>query len=272
MAHYFVGDIQGCYDELTRLLDKVKFDPTQDILCPVGDLVARGPASEKVAKLMLELDLEQAVEPVLGNHDLHLLSIYAGLFKDKKNDKLKTLIQSPMVSEYAKWLRAQPLIRYYPEFNIIVSHAGTHPFVPLETQIELANQAQQKLASKDYKIWLERMYGNEPRKWRSHLTEEEAFRFIINTTTRMRFIDDDGALDFKTKHPPSQAPLNLSPWFELKPKTTPAPIHVFGHWAALLGKTDNSNFIGLDTGCVWGNKLTMYKAETKEFFVQQSLS
>ncbi len=268
MAHYFVGDIQGCYDELMRLLDKVKFNPEQDKLCPVGDLVARGPASEKVAKLMLELD--QAVEPVLGNHDLHLLSTYVGLYEPKKNDKLKKLIHAPFIDKYLKWLRKQPLIREYPEFNLVMSHAGLHPSLPVSEQMALAACAQEKLAGKDYKKWLDRMYGNEPRKWRAHLTEEEAFRFIINTTTRMRFIDDEGALEFKCKLPPEQAPLHLSPWFEVEnhnPQT-----FIFGHWAALLGNTRNSKFIGLDTGCVWGHQLTCYKAQTQEFFAQASLS
>ncbi|MCU4675085.1 symmetrical bis(5'-nucleosyl)-tetraphosphatase [Catenovulum sp. 2E275] len=268
MAHYFVGDIQGCYDELMRLLDKVKFDPKQDILCPVGDLVARGPASEKVAKLMLELD--SAVEPVLGNHDLHLLSIYAGFFEPKKNDKLKKLLNASYLEKYAKWLRKQPLIRQYPQFDIVMSHAGMHPSLPVSEQLVLAAHAEQKINSKDYKIWLERMYGNEPRKWRAHLTEEEAFRFIINTTTRMRYIDAEGGLDFKCKLPPEQAPLDLSPWFDVE--TYNPQTFVFGHWAALLGHTRNSQFIGLDTGCVWGNHLTLYKAETREFFIQQSLS
>lgn len=268
MAHYFVGDIQGCYDELMRLLDDVQFDPANDKLCPVGDLVARGPDSDKVAQLMLTL--ADSVQTVLGNHDLHLLAIYAGFHKPKKNDKLLTLLASSHIDAYINWLRQQPLIRQFPEFNIVMSHAGLHPDLSLEQQLQLAQAAEQKLSSANYKVWLEKMYGNDPKVWRTHLTDVEQFRFIVNVTTRMRFINDDGALEFKTKVAPEDAPLNLSPWFKIPPRINNTM--VFGHWASLLGNTGHKQFIALDTGCVWGNKLTMYRPEDGRFFSQACLS
>ncbi|WP_143870599.1 symmetrical bis(5'-nucleosyl)-tetraphosphatase [Catenovulum sediminis] len=269
MAHYFVGDIQGCYEELMRLLDRINFDPTEDKLCPVGDLVARGPDSDKVAKLMLEM--QGSVEVVLGNHDLHFLSVYHNLFTAKKNDKLEALLNADFVDNYVNWLKRQPLFRVYDKLNIIVSHAGMHPHLSLHKHLELADFAQQKIAGEKSKKWLKTMYGDKVSIWHSGLSKEDEFKAIINIATRMRYIKDNGELDFKHKNSPQETPY-LTPWFDVTPQHPKGYKMVFGHWASLMGQTHNPQFKALDTGCVWGNHMTMYVAESDEIFIQPSIN
>ncbi|WP_017444262.1 symmetrical bis(5'-nucleosyl)-tetraphosphatase [Gayadomonas joobiniege] len=269
MAHYFVGDIQGCYDELNRLLEQVRFDPAKDILCPVGDLIARGPASEKVADLMLQL--KSSVLPVLGNHDIHFLSVCHGLFKLKKKDGLAKLFDSAWRDEYTRWLVQQPLIRYFPQFDLYMSHAGLHPQVAYTQQIELAEEAMQNLRGKQQKEWLSRMYGAKTGSYNEQLGRAERFRFIINVTTRMRYLHEDGSLEFAHKDAPDNTP-NLVPWFDYPQKHNNNSRIVFGHWASLLGHTQRDDRLALDTGCVWGNKLTAYCPEHNRYYFQASAS
>ena len=76
MAVYAIGDIQGCYEPLQRLLDRLCFDPAADTLWLVGDLVNRGPHSVEVLRLLHSLS--ERIVAVLGNHDLTLLAVAAG--------------------------------------------------------------------------------------------------------------------------------------------------------------------------------------------------
>ncbi|MGV3345053.1 metallophosphoesterase, partial [Enterobacteriaceae bacterium LUAb1] len=76
MSTYLIGDVHGCYNELNALLQQVAFDPSQDTLWLTGDLVARGPASLEVLRYVRSLG--DSAKIVLGNHDLHLLAVYAG--------------------------------------------------------------------------------------------------------------------------------------------------------------------------------------------------
>ncbi|KMT66276.1 symmetrical bis(5'-nucleosyl)-tetraphosphatase [Catenovulum maritimum] len=270
MAHYFVGDIQGCYSELMSLLDRVNFEPSTDTLVPVGDLVARGPESELVASLMLKLG--DAVKPVLGNHDLHLLSIYSGLYSAKKNDKLEALLNAEFIEDYIDWLRFQPLIRCFPEFNLVTSHAGLHPDLSLDLHLSLADSAQQKLRADNYQDWLKKMYGNKPDCYSQDLSDTDKFRLIVNITTRMRYLDKRNRLDFKAKMPVGESPKSLTPWFECYAENTMMPKVIFGHWASLLGQTNRQSVIALDTGCVWGNELTMYCAENQTYYRKSALA
>lgn len=251
---YFVGDIQGCYQPLQRLLEQVKFDPSQDILHPVGDLIARGPDSLAVAKLVLELG--DAVQPVLGNHDLHLIAVYHQLHKAKKGDKLEALLQHSIISDFIEWLRRQPLMLQID--NVVCTHAGWHPALSLPQLANLAQLVQRKLSSVDYVSWLPLMYGNEPKCWTDNLSEVEQFRFATSVLTRMRYLTSDLSLNFTAKMPLADSPNDLQPWFASQTEEMKQYKIVFGHWASLLGETQFSNLYALDTGCVWGNQMTMW--------------
>jgi len=268
MALYLVGDIQGCFDELQLLLEQVQFNPEHDQLWLAGDLVARGPKSLQTLRFIKSLG--QSANFVLGNHDLHLLSVHAGLKKSKTKDLLDDLINAPDFNELMDWLAQHPLLLELPDKTAFMSHAGISPQWTLEEAKEQAILAQQKISSPNRKKWLNIMYGEQPNQWHKAQSAEEKFRYTINSLTRMRFVYEDGSLEFNCKDTPDNTSATLFPWFELS-ATLKQTQWVFGHWAALMGKHDHKQLHALDTGCVWGNHLTLLRWHDKKVFTQQAL-
>lgn len=267
MAIYLVGDIQGCYVELCQLMNKVRFNLHQDQIWFTGDLVARGPDSLSTLRLIKSLGTSAKV--VLGNHDLHLLAVYAGIKKAKANDKLGDLLGAVDVDDLMNWLAKQPLLLQLPNEQAFISHAGFPPQWQLNEAISQSEFVQQRLASKNRQYWLEQMYGNTPNKWRDANTDVEKFRYSVNALTRMRFCFSDGSLEFAEKLAPkdlsAELKANLTPWFDVNPQLDNIK-WVFGHWASLEGKATHNNAYALDTGCVWGGKLTMLRWHDKQLF------
>ncbi len=265
MAIYFVGDIQGCYSELDALLTKIAFSTYEDQLYVAGDLVARGPDS--LATLRLIKSLKNSAKVVLGNHDLHLLSVFHGLKKEKRQDHLAQLLSAPDVEELMHWLRQQPLIQKLPNEAVYMSHAGLSPQWTPQLAIEQAEIAHQKLISADFKYWLEHMYGSMPNNWENAKSEVEKFRFTINALTRMRYCHIDGSLDFTCKENLENAPKELMPWFDFQHINNKGQ-WLFGHWAALMGYCPYNNIYALDTGCVWGQHLSILRWHDKALFTE----
>lgn len=261
---YVIGDIQGCYDGLRRVLDKVEFDETNDKLFAVGDLVARG--EDSLSTLRFLKSLGSQFSSVLGNHDLHLLAVVNGIRKAKKSDKLEPLLNAADLTELVDWLRQFPLAAKLDEQSIMV-HAGLYPQWSIDECVSLSDEVSNILKSDDYATFLSKMYGNTPDKWSDKLEDDERLRFIVNACTRMRFVHTDGTLDFDNKSHPSTvsntANSTLKPWFEVEnTKLTTSQRVIFGHWAALSGHTNNSQFVGLDTGYVWGQSMTLLNLDT----------
>ncbi len=259
-----VGDIQGCYRGLQQLLRNANFDPSRDKLYAVGDLVARG--DDSLSTLEFLYDLGDAFHAVLGNHDLHLLAISQGIRKPKNSDNLGPLISSPSFSTLIDWLRRFPLAcRITPAHTMV--HAGLYPGWSTEQLIMLSDEISARLRADDFAAMLETMYGNTPDSWQEKMDIVGRQRFIINACTRMRFIGPGDTLEFATKSSPSQAPAELVPWFK-----APNPLLgndekiLFGHWAALEGKTNDTQFIALDTGYVWGQTMTALRLEDNQYF------
>jgi len=268
VSDYFVGDIQGCFDELMLLLKQVSFDYNKDTLWVAGDLVARGKKSLETIEFLMSL--KQSAKIVLGNHDLHLLATYEGIKKVKTNDHLDDLLNSPQIDKMMDWLASQPLIQKLPDENVYMSHAGLSPQWTIDDAVTQADNIHQKLSSSNRKHWLSCMYGEHPNNWKQAQTDEELFRYSINALTRMRFCQLNGDLEFHCKESPSNAPKDLKPWFELS--DLEGVNWIFGHWAALMGKCINKKAYALDTGCVWGNHLTLLRWHDKAFFTQNSLT
>lgn len=265
MSLYIAGDIQGCFDELIALLAQVNFNQEEDQLWLAGDLVARGPKSLETLRYIKSLGT--SANFVLGNHDLHLLAVHAGLKKSKPQDHLHALLKAPDYDELMDWLAGYPLLLALPNESGYLSHAGVSPQWSIKQAVKSAKFAQKKLTGNNRKHWLKVMYGEQPNSWSDVDTDEEHFRYAINTFTRMRFCHEDGSLDFSCKEKPSKAPKKLKPWFKANPilkKTS----WVFGHWAALMGNHDKKRLYALDTGCVWGNHLTMIRWDDKKLFTQ----
>lgn len=269
---YVIGDIQGCYDGLRRALDKVKFDETNDKLLAVGDLVARG--DDSLSTLRFLKSLGSQFSSVLGNHDLHLLAVVNGIRKAKKSDKLDTLLNASDLNDLVDWLRQFPLALKLDEHSLLV-HAGLYPKWSIDECISLSDEVSNILKSAQYAAFLSDMYGNKPENWSDELEGEKRLRFIVNACTRMRFVYTNGALDFDNKaHPDAvshSSSGSLRPWFEVHNRKLEANQRVvFGHWAALSGQTNSHQFIGLDTGYVWGQSMTVLNLNTSSLVSVQA--
>jgi len=261
MATYIVGDIQGCYDELRDLLTLADFDIDTDQLWVAGDLVARGPKSLKTLRYLKKI----GAKIILGNHDLHLLATAIGVHPVKAKDKTAAILEADDKQALLTWLRHQPLLLEHPKYKFIMVHAGILPAWSIDKAKTLAKEVESELHGKDYKSLLKNMYGDHPSAWRDDLTGIERTRFIINAFTRMRYCTLSGDLELHSKLAPSQTDNNqLKPWFKIDRQHN-QPI-LFGHWAALLGCVDEQDLYALDTGCVWGNSLTMIRWEDKKKF------
>jgi bis(5'-nucleosyl)-tetraphosphatase (symmetrical) len=273
MATYIVGDIQGCFDPLRRLLDQLRFDPVKDRLWATGDLVNRGPKSLETLRFFHSLG-DRALT-VLGNHDLHLLAMARGHAQPRRSDTLDAILNAPDRDMLLDWLQSQPLLHHDPALNIVLVHAGIAPQWSIDTAIACAEEVQQVLRSTQAQTYFAQMYGNEPKVWSDALRGPERWRVITNYMTRMRFVDAEGGLDLGNKKGPEEARSGTLPWFQHpafkahgvkknsnKALHTPTqPQIVFGHWASLEGKTRSKQFVGLDTGCIWGGKLTALRAD-----------
>lgn len=268
MSTYIVGDIQGCFDGLQKLLKKVNFSPVSDRLIAVGDLVGRG--SQALETLNYLHALEGSFDTVLGNHDLHLMAIYAGIRKAKPSDNLDTLLASSNIKNHIDWLRTKPLA-LLADPNTLVTHAGLFPEWSVKKALKFSLEISEQLQGKDWKNGLANMYGNQPVAWHKTLLGPQRLRFIVNAMTRMRFIENKVNLDFSCKVSPDLAPEELTPWFNVENKKLKSNERViFGHWAGLNGKTHLHQFCGLDTGYVWGQTMTMLNLSTDEICVVNS--
>ncbi len=255
MTLYAIGDIQGCYDELRRLLDQIRFDPALDRLWFVGDLVNRGHRSLETLRFIKTLG--PAAVTVLGNHDLHLLSVSHGIRPMKKKDTLAAILNAPDSSELLAWIRHRPLIHYDKPLKTALVHAGLYPRWTVKKARQLAREVEIVLQGPLFHEFLAQMYGNTPNQWQPDLQGMERLRFITNAFTRMRYCDPDARLDFEHKMGPKVVMNGLKPWFLMPNRRSRKKRIVFGHWST-LGFVNTHNVLGLDTGCVWGGRLTAY--------------
>ena len=115
MSTYLIGDVHGCIDELKALLAQVDFNPQNDCLWLTGDLVARGPSSLEVLRFVSGLG--DSVRMVLGNHDLHLLAVFAGISFNKPKDRITPLLEADDADELINWLRRQPVLQVDEELK-----------------------------------------------------------------------------------------------------------------------------------------------------------
>lgn len=271
MATYVVGDIQGCYKPLRRLLRSADFQPSADKLWCVGDLVNRGPKSLETLRFLR--DIHDTVSVVLGNHDLHFLALYYGCAPDSVSSRhtLHDLLEAPDCDDLAHWLRHQPLARYDSAVtdgqprNYLMVHAGVAPQWTLHQALALAAEVEHALQGPNFRDYLSAMYGNQPDRWRDDLAGQDRLRLITNYLTRMRFCDSMGTLNLEIKEGASKAPAGFRPWYEFE-QLTPEVAILFGHWAALQGVTNRPHVYALDTGCVWGRELTMMRLEDHKLF------
>ena len=262
MATYAIGDIQGCYDSLQRLLDLCAFDPANDRLWLVGDLVNRGPQSLETLRLIKSFG--PAALTVLGNHDLYLLMVAEGGAKFRgKDDTLQPILNAPDCAELLDWLRRQPLCHTEGEFCLV--HAGLLPQWTAARARKLAREVEAELQGPNYRDFVMNLWGSEPARWSDKLTGWARLRVIVNAMTRMRFCTANGIMELKTKGELAKAPAGHLPWFEVPNRRSADSVLVTGHWSA-LGLQIRPNLLALDSGCLWGAHLTALRLEDRRVF------
>lgn len=268
MAIYAIGDVQGCYSDLCRLLDKIGFDPAADTLWFCGDLVNRGP--ESLQTLRFVKSLGKSARTVLGNHDLHLLALHHGIQKVRVSSDLRKILNSPDRGELMSWLQTQPLLHYDKQHKAVVVHAGIHPDWGLSKARKMAQEVESVLRTGDCARFLRKMYGNKPTAWSDDLVGAKRWRFITNVFTRMRYLDGARNLDFTVNRSPRHyLRTGLTPWFHVDARLRDDVRVLFGHWSTLpVGCY--GRFFALDGGCVWGGHLVALRVDNEAedwFFV-----
>jgi bis(5'-nucleosyl)-tetraphosphatase (symmetrical) len=260
MSTYAIGDIQGCHAQLERLLAKIDADSNTAKLVFVGDLVNRGPDSLKTIRLIRSLGPRATV--LLGNHDLHLLSVAAGVRRGGKSDTVLDVLEAPDRDALLDWLRHQPMAHF--EDGHLCVHAGVAPNWTAAQTLSYASELQDALRRPDWASTLGDLFGNQPALWDDSLTGSGRLRCIVNALTRIRYCTPDGVMDFVSKESlAALAPESpLLPWFDIPTRKTRDVTVVFGHWST-LGLVMRKNLIGLDTGCVWGGKLTAVRLKDR---------
>jgi len=264
MSTYVVGDIQGCLKPLKCLLKEVHFNPEHDMLWSVGDVVNRGPNCLKTLRFLYKI--RKSLVMVLGNHDLHLLAVAAGVRSPSRSDTLDKILNAPDRDKLLKWLVKRPLV--HQQYGYTMVHAGIPPQWSVSQAMSYGKEVHKVLKSPNCVQFFKQMYGDEPAIWSEELRGMERLRTITNYLTRMRFCDKNGVLDLQSKgsepNPaePGQKPTAVAPWFCHSNRKAAADRILFGHWASIAGHTNSLNAIGLDTGCVWGGHMSLYELET----------
>jgi bis(5'-nucleosyl)-tetraphosphatase (symmetrical) len=261
MSHYVVGDIQGCYAEFRQLLDVIAFDPACDRLWLVGDLVNRGPDSLSVLRTVRALG--DAATTVLGNHDLHLLTVAAGHSAAHRADTLDAILNAPDRAELLDWLRRRPLV--VREGELLLVHAGLLPSWTPAKAVTLSREVEAMLASEQHDDFLHSLYGDQPARWDDALTGHDRLRVIVNACTRLRFCAPDDTMSLAEKRGPAHAPPGLLPWFAHAQRKSAGVTIYCGHWSSLdLMLAPNVSM--LDSGCLWGGTLTAIRLDDRRVF------
>jgi bis(5'-nucleosyl)-tetraphosphatase (symmetrical) len=264
MSTYAIGDVQGCYSALMKLLEKINFNPDHDTLWFTGDLVNRGDDSLAVLRYIKNLGDKHIA--VLGNHDLHLLAVASGAKAVQPADTLNEILSAPDKAELIEWLCHRPILYIAAAFPYVLVHAGLAPMWTLSHARHFAHELEAALRSASRDVLFKQLYGNQPDLWSDKLTGIERLRCLVNYFTRMRFCDAKGRMNLTYKGTIAEKPQDLFPWFDVPNRKNAEAKIIFGHWAALGGETTTPNVYPLDTGCVWGNALTAMRLEDEMKF------
>ena len=261
MATYAIGDLQGCFASFQKLLQHCAFDPARDQLWLVGDLVNRGPRSLETLRYVR--DLGRAAITVLGNHDLSLLMAAEGLGRRSKDDTFDDVLQAPDREVLLHWLRQQRLCYVHENYALI--HAGLLPQWSITQAQALAGEVESALRGANWREFLTHLWGSKPAQWQDALCGWARLRVIVNGMTRLRFCDAQGTMEFQAKGELTAAPTGCMPWFNVPERQSRTHTLITGHWSA-LGLKISANHLALDSGCLWGGKLSAIRLEDRQVF------
>ncbi len=233
MQRIFVGDVQGCADELEEILARARreFGTAFELWC-VGDLVNRGPQSHRALVLVRELVEAGRAQLVLGNHELALLARWLGVRPAGPSDTLEELLARSDLDEWCEWLRRQPLA--------LAGQLGAQPFVMVHASLDprwdragvlsAARAMEAKLATPD---------------------RDALAAALLNRDERLgRLVSGRSALPGGGWSPDPPARLaGAEPWHAAWARAGHDYGVVYGHWA-LQGLHVAEQLRGLDTACV----------------------
>lgn len=251
MSTYWIGDLQGCNASLGRLLEVLGFSPSRDRLVILGDLINRGPDNQGVLDRLMNLG--SSADCLLGNHDLFVLAAYHGAKSLKRGDTASDLLALPQASVYMDWLAGRSMARW--EAGCLLVHAGVLPQWDHDQTLRLANEVERVLRGAGRADFMHQMFGNFPARWHEDLAGVDRLRVIVNALTRLRFCTPEGVMEFRTKEGLAGAPAGHLAWFDVPGRQTESIPVVFGHWST-VGGLCRPNLACLDTGCLWGRKLS----------------
>lgn len=262
--HFVIGDLQGCFASLEILLQQIDFHEGVDHISLLGDIVNRGPQSLACLRWAMQTP---NVTSVLGNHDFHLLAVATGNERyHRQSDTITDILTAPDRNALLDWLRHQPLLQHLPQYQATLIHAGIPPQWTLHQAQEMANKVEKRLQSDDWQDFVHHdLYGNQPTQWHDKLSKIEKLRYTINSFARMRLCTSEGELEFKHKLDPSLAPVGFAPWYSYpRPDNSLGKIY-FGHWST-IGLHQENNCACLDTGCLWGKKLSAICLDSQQLY------
>ena len=258
MSDYIIGDVHGSLSGLICILEKLSLG-AGDTVFFIGDLVGKGEDDWGVLDFVDKIPSRQII---LGNHDLHLIACYYGIVKKESHHPLQYLINEPDIKQMIEWLCQQPILFVDCIKNFAMVHAGLPPQWSFTEACYYAREVEQMLRSAERKVFLQHMYGDEPSEWQTQLTGWDRLRYIVNALTRMRFCSQEGVLNVSNKSNQVEKS-GFKPWFEWYDSPM---LLCFGHWASLNGASTHPKCMALDTGCVWGNKLTLMRLSDQKLF------
>lgn len=262
MSTWIIGDVHGCFDPLQQLLETIDYDISHDELWFVGDIVNRGPQSLACLRFVKKVVEAGRGRMVLGNHDVHLLACAAGMdrFRSGK-DTIDDILNAPDRDALIHWLRQQPLYVRHPVYDLAMVHAGLPPQWTHSQAEREARAVEAVLRDSDWQLALhDHLFGNQPACWSETLHGWDRLRYALNAFCRLRYCDDKGCMDFKCKAAPGHQPTGFAPWFVHPTRRNKDTTVIFGHWST-LGAFDGYNVHALDTGCLWGGRLTAWRVE-----------
>ena len=213
--------------------------------------------------------LGDAAVTVLGNHDLHLLTVAAGHRTPHRDDTLAAILEAPDRDDLLDWLARRPLA--VAGDGMLMVHAGVCRSGPPRTSLALAREVEAMLAGRDADEFLRVLYGDEPHAWRDDLHGDDRLRAIVNAFTRLRFCTADGRWSSAksaargTRRPASRRGSRMPN------RRTAATLVVCGHWST-LDLLLAPNVLMLDSGCLWGGALTAVRLPDRRVYQVPSRS
>ncbi|WP_343189539.1 symmetrical bis(5'-nucleosyl)-tetraphosphatase [Buchnera aphidicola] len=266
MSTYIIGDIHGCFYQMKYLINNINFNSSKDTLLITGDLVSKGPYSLLVLRYLISLG--NKVKIVLGNHDLHFLSVFYKIKKNNFRNNFSDILNAPDLEIIVNWIRTRNIMYIDQKKKIIMTHAGIFPYWDLTSAFLYAKEVENLLSGLNCAYFLKLIQGNYPCCYEKCLTKSDLYRFIVNVFTRMRYINLNKKLSFQYSNSSNFfIDYKLKPWFKLNNMRYLNNYSLFfGHWSALCGKGTPDKIYAMDTGCCWGNYLSMMRFEDNIYF------